>query len=685
MSRTISCTTLSACKLPPSAASLAMALCLLYTMSGVRAQPQRLACGISQLTSTYDEPGGSIPAAIDTFGSGVLFFSSEAQGGSKAPGSLELFHMNLESGDIFQLTNVGDNSTFLGRISANEDLSRVIFRSSSDLTGENPEHYAQLFLLDTSPLQFHQLTQADSEILGSGPDPLISGNGRKVVFSSSGNPVELNDDLSEEVFSLDLQTQELQQLTDLSQASEIRGLAFSFDGSRVAYQIFHPLSGFSDIALAHLPSDSQRVLISARNVALPLLSGDGKQLFFVGREDFAQQNPDGSAEIFSLQTDVTNPLLTLVQLTDFPSSEVPANPFNVPLQIQAVGLSRDGSRLAFRSPVNLLGIAGDPGSSLYVLDVATRSLNQFPLAGDEPANNFPAGLFLDESGQKILTGSVGNPAGENGDGNQESFLASCEPAQTLYLPQVGSGIISDLELQTSFIFAATDQPIVVQIEFFDQAGDPLTIDLGDAGRGSFFSANLNRGRSWILATEARRHRNEMLVGWARVSTGPGLTGTGIFSGIQNSTETFLYEAAVPLTRGLTEFSIVVTHRNDLKTGLAVVNPPGPGLSGDSQAAVVVMRLYDNEFQLLEEVVTEIADGEHQAQFIDQIFQSVSQMNLSNAMLTVHCSEPLPAVALRQRDDPYRDFPDDVPTLTTFPVAPGAPDTTPEQVKIASPF
>ena len=79
-------------------------------------------------------------------------------------------------------------------------------------------------------------------------------------------------------------------------------------------------------------------------------------------------------------------------------------------------------------------------------------------------------------------------------------------------------------------------------------------------------------------------------------------------------------------------------------------------------------------------------GGHKAQFIDQIFQSVSQRNLSNAMLTVHSSEPLAAVALRQRDDPSQEFPDDVPTLTTFPVAPGAPDTAPEQVRIAkNPF
>ena len=191
-------------RLSPTAASLVMALYLLCTTPGARAQPLRLSCGISQLTRTQDALGGSIPAAIDYSGSGVLLFSSQALPDSKSTGSLELFLMNLENGDIRQLTNVGDNNTFRGRISANEDLSRVVFRSSSDLTGENPGHHAQLFLVDTLLLKFFQLTQAETDILESGPDPLISGNGRKVVFNSSGNPVELNEDQSAEVFSLDL-------------------------------------------------------------------------------------------------------------------------------------------------------------------------------------------------------------------------------------------------------------------------------------------------------------------------------------------------------------------------------------------------------------------------------------------------------------------------------------------------
>ena len=55
-----------------------------------------------------------------------------------------------------------------------------------------------------------------------------------------------------------------------------------------------------------------------------------------------------------------------------------------------------------------------------------RGLNQFPLIDDEPDDNSSAGLFLDESGQKILTGWRGNPAGENADGYRESFLTSCE-------------------------------------------------------------------------------------------------------------------------------------------------------------------------------------------------------------------------------------------------------------------
>ncbi len=657
-----------------------LALVLVRFIPGAAAETSpRLACGISQVTHTEHALSGATPVALDLAGSKALVLSSGNLAGSGSNGDgLELFLLDLSDKSVRQLSDLGDTTTFRNRISASEGLARAVFRSSANLTGENPDGHTQLFLLDTLELKFHQLTSAQSAILEAGPDPVISGNGRIVIFSSTGDLVELNDDRSLEVFSLDLDGQQISQLTDLSQASEVRGFVVSRDGNRVAYHLHHPLSAFSDIVIAHRSSDTRRVLISGRNIALPLLSGDGKFLFFVAREDFTNQNPDDSAEIFRLQTDLPNALDTLTQLTDFPPAARPLNPFGDSLQIEALDISGDGSRLAFQSSANLLGIAGDPGNSLYVLDVNTKSLNQFPVTSDDVTQGGFPRIFLSRTGHRILTGSRGDPAGDNPDGSWESFLAECEPAQTFFFPQVGSGIVLDLELQTTFMFASTGGAIPVQLEFFDRHGEPLEVRLKEHGSGSFFSVNLNRGRSWVLQTRAP---DKITTGYARVSTGTGLTGTGVFSGLQHSTGTFLYEAAVPLTQSLAEFSVVVTQSDVLKTGLAVVNPAG----GDPGTALVFMRLYDSEFRLLGEVTVEMAEGQHQAQFVDQIFRTVAAEKMRNAILTVHSSNPLAVVALRQRDDPSQDFPDDVPTLTTFPVAPGAPDEAPPELSREKPF
>jgi hypothetical protein len=43
------------------------------------------------------------------------------------------------------------------------------------------------------------------------------------------------------------------------------------------------------------------------------------------------------------------------------------------------------------------------------------------------------------------------------------------------------------------------------------------------------------------------------------------------------------------------------------------------------------------------------------------------------ILVVESDQPLAAVTVRQNDDPVREFPFEVPILTTFPVIPGAPE------------
>jgi hypothetical protein len=51
----------------------------------------------------------------------------------------------------------------------------------------------------------------------------------------------------------------------------------------------------------------------------------------------------------------------------------------------------------------------------------------------------------------------------------------------------------------------------------------------------------------------------------------------------------------------------------------------------------------------------------------------AQAREMEGMLVIESDQPIVAVTVRQNDDPMKEFPQEVPVLTTFPVVSGAPD------------
>jgi hypothetical protein len=74
----------------------------------------------------------------------------------------------------------------------------ILFLSTSDITGENPDGHTQLFRWKASQ-GFRQLTNLTGQDIGP---PSWSADGRVAVFSSTGDPVRRNPDESEEIFTL---------------------------------------------------------------------------------------------------------------------------------------------------------------------------------------------------------------------------------------------------------------------------------------------------------------------------------------------------------------------------------------------------------------------------------------------------------------------------------------------------
>ena len=203
----------------------------------------------------------------------------------------------------------------------------------------------------------------------------------------------------------------------------------------------------------------------------------------------------------------------------------------------------------------------------------------------------------------------------------------------------------------------------------------MSLTLGELGTSSLFEFELAKGESVSLQTPGQ---GSLQVGYARVMSGDGVGGVVVFQRTELTSGVSLYEAGVPASTRLTEFSIFVDSLGIRDTGFALVYPPAEGGSSPTQGvdADVVVRLYDKEFNLIgEETLAPLAPGSHMAKFVYELFddpQVKAQAKEMEGILVVESDQPLVAVTVRQNDDPMKDFPQEVPMLTTFPVIPGAP-------------
>ena len=241
-------------------------------------------------------------------------------------------------------------------------------------------------------------------------------------------------------------------------------------------------------------------------------------------------------------------------------------------------------------------------------------------------------------------------------------------ARRFYFPQVGDGLVANIHLQTSLVLQNTRAVTPVELELFNSESDSLTLDLDSLGPGSLFGFGLNPGESVSARSSGI---GDIQAGYAEILAAAGVGGTAVFSRSDAASGTLLYEAGVPATQPLTDFTLFVDSLGDRETGLAVAFPTAGQEVLDP--AELTLRLYDNEFNELASTNAELLPGRHFARFITQFFSETPGIDEMQGTVTVSSTEPVVAVTLRQTDDPQRGFPEDVPILTTFPVIPARAD------------
>ena len=122
---------------------------------------------------------------------------------------------------------------------------------------------------------------------------------------------------------------------------------------------------------------------------------------------------------------------------------------------------------------------------------------------------------------------------------------------------------------------------------------------------------------------------------------------------------------------LTAFSIFVDTLGDSDTGLALVNP-GLAPAGAGGTATIQLTLFDARGQQVDQQELSLGAGLHTAQFVSELFSEVDTIGEMRGLLAVSSDIPIAAVTLKQNNDPLASFPEDVATLTSFPVLPGTP-------------
>jgi Tol biopolymer transport system component len=311
--------------------------------------------------------------------------------------------------------------------SMNAAVTKVAFTSFCDLTGQNPDHNAEVFVMNADGTNVHQVTQTVSNPGFFGAQNVgLNANGTVVVFSSDGDLVPGgNTDGNFEIFTINVDGTGITQLTHST-----GGDPANFGGS--SHPSFSPFG--SQILFA-----SDRDLIPGGNAddnqELFLMNADGSGLVQIthtvggfgnwdgslasgGRVLFTSDielvpggNPDGNSELYTINVDGTG----LQQITHTTGGD------NV-----APRWTANGMTLTFRSDADLVGNNPDHGLEVFRMDTDGSHLAQVTSSASASGFSAPWDIGLNgkviaiESDQDLVPGS-------NADHNFEIFLAILVP------------------------------------------------------------------------------------------------------------------------------------------------------------------------------------------------------------------------------------------------------------------
>ena len=338
---------------------------------------------ISQLMDSADATTGSAFPVLSDDGSTIVFPSNADLLGTNADGNVELFSVNFDGTNLRQLTfsSTGTNGPFVAAsgtllnlqgLTINGDGSVIVFTSTAPLGGRT-DTAQELFAIAADGTNLRQLT-SDT---GGDPNLAITGvsvdeSGVFVAFSSTADYTGGNGFNTPQIFTINTDGTNLQQVTSFSQTSCPDGGGTLCIGTSITPTVsdYGNRIGFLQL------------LINIDNLMEPALLNTVP--FIV--------NADGSGRR---------------QLFSAGSLNVSCSP---------VGLSQDGSRAAFGCVDTAV-----QQTQVYINNAQGDGLQKVTSAF--PGAGLAAPPSIDDAGITIAFAAAANLTGNNADGNSEIFVA----------------------------------------------------------------------------------------------------------------------------------------------------------------------------------------------------------------------------------------------------------------------
>ncbi len=244
----------------------------------VQAQIVRQATELLQTSTTC--------AALDDAGTAAFAVSTTDPFGTNPDHIPQIFRWDPDTGAGAQITSFAD-AVIASRfgISVSDNGQQLLFVSYGDLTGQNADQSAELFLMQADGSGLLQLTDQSAGSYGTIYFPALAGSGNRAVFSSNADYLGTNPTGVFQTWVVDSDGTGLRQLT----TAQVHGgfwPSISDDGQRIVFATSEDLVGTGnqhDQVFGILTDGtglSQITALSFGRTEYPMISGDGSTIAF---------------------------------------------------------------------------------------------------------------------------------------------------------------------------------------------------------------------------------------------------------------------------------------------------------------------------------------------------------------------------------------------------------------------